>query len=297
MLDIYERANGRWFGILSALGVETRFLKNLHGPCPACGGTDRFRWDNKNGMGTFFCNNCGSGNGFTLLLKIKGWDFKYAAEQIETVIGKSTFEQPKRIMSDDEQRRAMQKRWNECVQVEPDSPVARYLFRRVGIAIIPSTIRSAPDRPAMVALMQAPDDRATMVHTTFLTEDGHKANVTPVRKMMHASIAPGAAVRLGPVGEAMGVAEGIETALAASVISGMPCWAALNEGLMQKWEPPKSVKHIVVFGDNDRNYVGQSAAYMLARKISLRKNPPIVEVRIPDLPGNDWNDVLNEKIK
>ena len=39
------RAQGAWPAILTGLGLEARYLRNRHGPCPACGGTDRFRFD------------------------------------------------------------------------------------------------------------------------------------------------------------------------------------------------------------------------------------------------------------
>src|SRR5690348_13963485 len=55
-----DRARGRWREILPCLGVETRYLTNKHGPCPLCGGKDRFRFDDKNGDGTYYCNQCGA---------------------------------------------------------------------------------------------------------------------------------------------------------------------------------------------------------------------------------------------
>lgn len=292
--NIAERANGRWHGILSALGIESRFLRNRHGPCPVCEGKDRYRFDNKDGKGTFFCSSCGAGDGFRLLANVKGWDFKTTVQNIEGVIGKARLESPKSQISSYEQRDRMRKRWSECRSVETNDSVAKYLRRRIGIDVIPSVIRSAPDRPAMVALMQAPDTRATMVHTTFLTIDGRKADVERPRLMMHGGIAEGAAVRLAVFTDELGIAEGIETALSATALTGVPCWAALNEGLLQKWKVPQGVKRVVIFGDNDLNYVGQSAAYMLARKISLSKNPPTVEVRIPEVAGQDWNDILQK---
>ncbi len=291
--DIQERANGRWHGILSALGINSQFLRNKHGPCPACGGRDRFRWDNKDGKGTFYCSNCKSGDGFGLLKIVKGWDFLQAVEQVESVIGKARLETPRRIMTSEEQREAMRKRWHECKTVEAGGAVARYLKNRIGSDAVPSVIRSAPDRPAMVALMQGPDGRAAMVHTTFLTSDGQKANIDKPRLLMQGTIAEGSAVRLAAHGDELGIAEGIETALSATALTGIPCWAALNEVLLQKWIVPAGVKRVVIFGDNDCNYVGQSAAFALARKIALSKEPPAVEVRIPPTIGHDWNDELS----
>ncbi len=215
-------------------------------------------------------------------------------QQVETVIGKAKLEASRHPVSSEEQRAAMKRKWLACKPIQKGDPVDLYLRNRGIILASSPSLRFDPNAIAMVALMQAPNDVATMVHSTFLTEDGRKANVTPVRKMMHGGIAPGAAVRLSICGDEIGIAEGIETALSATAMAGIPCWAALNEGLMQKWIVPSGVKRVIIFGDNDRNYVGQSAAYILARKISLLPSPPVVDVKIPDFVGNDWNDVLME---
>lgn len=290
--DIVERANGRWHGILTTLGVDSRFLRNKHGPCPVCAGRDRYRWDNKDGKGTFYCSNCGAGDGFRLLQNLKGWDFKQTVREIESIIGVVKAEKPRPIKSDKECRRLMQERWRSCRSIELGDPVALYLGKRIGITEFPKLIRYNPGQSAMVALMQDPDGTATMVHSTFLTKAGDKSITSPPRLMMEGTIAKGSAVRLADFADILGIAEGVETALSASKLTGIPCWASLNEGLMQQWIPPEAAKKIIVFGDNDANYVGQSAAYMLARKLSLRANPPVVEVRIPEQSGQDWNDVL-----
>jgi len=71
-----ERARHRWREILPQLGIETRFLTNKHGPCPLCGGKDRFRFDDRHGDGDYFCNQCGPGVGLILVQKKNGWDFQ-----------------------------------------------------------------------------------------------------------------------------------------------------------------------------------------------------------------------------
>ena len=58
-----ERATGRWPGILKHFGLDDRTLSGDHCPCPVCGGKDRFRFDDKEGRGTYYCSHCGAGHG------------------------------------------------------------------------------------------------------------------------------------------------------------------------------------------------------------------------------------------
>src|SRR5215467_14624886 len=87
MIGTVERARGRWREILPLFGIDSRFLKNKHGPCPLCGGKDRFRFDDKNGEGTYYCNQCGPGPGVMLLRKKHRWDHATACREIERILG------------------------------------------------------------------------------------------------------------------------------------------------------------------------------------------------------------------
>jgi len=62
-------------------------LTNKHQACPACGGKDRFRFDDKEGRGTYICSNCGAGDGVDLLQKYTGWGFAEAAQFTEDTLG------------------------------------------------------------------------------------------------------------------------------------------------------------------------------------------------------------------
>ncbi len=78
-----DRAVGRWKGILPSLGIPSKALTNRHGPCPMCGGKDRFRFDDKGGRGTWFCSHCGAGDGIELVKRFQNCEFKDAARLIE----------------------------------------------------------------------------------------------------------------------------------------------------------------------------------------------------------------------
>ena len=87
MQRLSETARGRWHGILPQLGISPKVLRNRHGPCPICGGKDRFRFDDKEGKGTWICNRCGSGDGAELVKRVKRVEFREAAKMIENASG------------------------------------------------------------------------------------------------------------------------------------------------------------------------------------------------------------------
>jgi putative DNA primase/helicase len=72
--EIRAQAHGRWRSILLHLAIDVPPTPKKHGPCPACGGKDRFRFDDKDGRGTWFCNQCRpqAGDGFALMRSVKG---------------------------------------------------------------------------------------------------------------------------------------------------------------------------------------------------------------------------------
>lgn len=90
---VHAAANGQWPDILAGLGIDPAHLRNKHGACPACGGHDRFRFDDKEGRGTFICNNCGPGDGFGLLTLAHGWKASQALQEVARWLGLSQ-EQP-----------------------------------------------------------------------------------------------------------------------------------------------------------------------------------------------------------
>jgi ribosomal protein L37AE/L43A len=102
MKKVTEHAQGQWPRILSALaGLSPDQLTDKHQPCPLCGGKDRYRFDDKDGNGSWFCNKCGgknesggAGNGMELLMRRKSWDYQTAATEVERFLGVS-IEKPK----------------------------------------------------------------------------------------------------------------------------------------------------------------------------------------------------------
>ena len=104
----------------------------------------------------------------------------------------------------------------------------------------------------------------------------------------------GAAIRLAPAGNVLGIAEGIETTLAASARFDVPVWSAINSTILAKWYPLEGVREVIVFGDNDRKFGGQSAALALAHKLAVKGLAVRLEISgvtfDPAAIGTDWAD-------
>ena len=94
-MSALEAARGHWPAILGALaGLTSEQLTDKHQPCPLCGGKDRYRFDDQDGTGSWFCNQCGgsaqsggAGSGMDLLMRRTGWEFKEAAKRVEQHLG------------------------------------------------------------------------------------------------------------------------------------------------------------------------------------------------------------------
>lgn len=295
---LVERARGRWYGILIELGVSPKILVNRHGPCPICGGRDRFRFDDRDGRGTWICNHCGAGDGPELVKRLNGVDFKDAAKLVEKLIGRIPKRPPPKPIQ--ATRDELNRMWNRAQPIVPGSAVGNYLLARCELlTVFPKQLRETSNgTPEMIAKVVDDGGAGVTIHRTFLTPEGTKANGVgrSSRKLMPGSLPDSVAIRLGnfmddDIPKILGVAEGIETALSVRQLFGVQCWSLINSVMMAKWNPPDGVEKVIIYGDNDKSFVGQAAAYKLANRIS---DKVAVEVKIPDQVG-DWNDVHQGK--
>ena len=90
-----DLTNGRWPDLLAHFcGLTAKQLTNKHQPCPLCGGEDRYRFDDLDGSGSWYCNQCGGkdhagggGNGMDLLMRHQKWPYAEACKRIEQHLG------------------------------------------------------------------------------------------------------------------------------------------------------------------------------------------------------------------
>jgi len=299
-----EAFRNRWNGILPQFGLDLKLLNGKHGPCPFCGGKDRFRYTDYRGRGDWICNQCGSGDGFEFVQRALGVDFREAVKRIESVAKDIPVAKPL-LKSGEPNRRNLNSIWSAAEMATIGCPVGVYLGRRLGyLRAISGQLRyhrrlaylhddgTKTFHPAMIAIVSDADGNPVNLHRTYLTPDGHKADVPSPKKICAGSLPQGSAIRLTPPAHGwLGIAEGIETALAVTELTGALCWAAVNCHGLETWEVPESVWRVTIFGDNDSHYVGQGAAYALAKRLS--RDPRLsVDVKIPREHG-DWCDVLS----
>lgn len=296
-----------WRDVLVAAGISEGALKNRHGPCPACGGKDRFRFDNKRGRGDFICSHCGAGDGFRLLMNAQGLTFSEARKVVIQIAGLGHLDgeriqpqaAPEPVDPARPTRRVLQILRESCA-IDDCEPAMSYLWSR-GLWPLPkghglrahASVTYYQDKqeigrwPVLVAPVRDMCGDLVTVHVTYLEPKGTKLEGFEPRKLLSGLTGrEGCAVQLMPLdGSDMGIAEGIETAFSAASLHSIPVWAALNTSLLQKFEPPEPVHKLVIFADRD--VAGLDAAARLMERLQERVR---LEVRTPK--AKDWNDVL-----
>ena len=302
---IKKESTGKWRGILGNLGIQVPEDPKRHGPCPICKeGRDRYRFDDKNGDGTWFCNQCQpqSGDGFSLVQKVLNITFLEACQRVSDVIGISDFVKPNAEKPIDFKKLLIDL-WKSSTPITGSDPASAYLHSR-GISLAPENVRFCQScyesetksrMPAMVALVTGQDGKGVTLHRTYLNGTKKAELESPKKLMPHGGNMKGAAIKLFNPTDVLGVAEGIETACAATQIFSIPAWACVSSTILESFIPPAEIKKIVIFGDNDANFTGAKSAYKLANEL-YTKHDKIVDVQIPEAPGWDWADVLAHQI-
>jgi putative DNA primase/helicase len=295
-MKISDHARGHWPQIIGTLLGEQYTNKRKNGPCPSTGecgkGTPRYRFSDKYGSGNFFCHcSDGKGDGLDLLQCVRGYDFASACRDVESVIG---------ACPRDTEVVEVKKTLAELMRAKVSKTGRSSYLEGRGLEVAPGLdwVKSMPyfedsDKaavhfPAMLAPVMR-DGKFLTYHVTYL-HGGKKAEVPTPRKILPGPSNAGGACPLYAPAEHMGIAEGVETAIAAKMIFGVPVWAALNTALLASWEPPAIAKRIIICADNDSNYAGHAAAYQLAHR--LKKKGLEVEVQICPEQDKDWNDIL-----
>ena len=139
--------------------------------------------------------------------------------------------------------------------------------------------------PAMIAAVSL-DEGPIAIHRTFLSGNA-KADFDKPKRALGAF--GEAAVRLfAPTSGKLGLAEGIESAMSAYALTGIPVWATLGNERFGLVSVPESVTELHLFVDHDAG--GELAA---SRALAAyARDGRTIHVRKPSSRDTDWNDEL-----
>jgi len=309
--------------VLSQLGIGQQFLryraiggrnKGTPGPCPACGGTDRYMFDDRHGRGDFMCRGCGAGDGFALLMRVHGWTFVEARRRVlaETGLGSPSNMPPEPVRTERgagisptplppyrPPSRVLAAQRGACALADCSDAVAYLESRSLWPLPVGCALKAHPSLeyrhegqrvgvyPGLVAEVRDLAGEFVTAHVTYLQDRRKLATHKPRKILSPLAGHEGCAVRLMPASDVLGIAEGIETALSAASLYSMPVWAALNTSLLAKFEPPAGVNLLHIYADGDR--AGLEAAGRLMERLQGRVR---FELHVPPPPFNDFNDQL-----
>lgn len=286
------------------------------------------------------CNTCGKfGTGFKVLMWINGWDEVTTGRELRRFFDgdrpvapiNTARVVPPRAPNEQEHRRpsrdVLLKLWDAAIPLTHDAaePVRRYFTHRglvgLDLATLP-TLRCHPDLmyidsetrklvgryPALLAYVVDAAGELVALHRTYLTHEGAKAPVSPVKKLLTAAnaTASGGCVRLQSleaVGSILCTCEGLENGLTALLRNPhVPFWPATSGALLGALNVPPQVRHVVIWGDleppqrqpdGSMRQPGRDAAEKLATRV--RAEGRTAEMLFPHAPTgskSDWNKVL-----
>jgi DNA primase len=286
-----------------------RMGPDLFGICPFPGheqNTGSFSVNDAKGF--YHCFGCGEhGDVLDWLQKIEGLTIAEAMERLRHAAGEHPLRAERAARDRDEDAAAAKRQaaalaiWDSC---RPILGTVANVYLREARAItvdLPDCLRFHPGLPpeprepdtypALVAAVTDLRGAIVAIQRTFLMHDGSdkapianpKRALGPIRYgSVHLDNPP-------PLGSAIGVAEGIETALSAIELFRISVWAACGSNLAGIILPA-TISHVAIFAD--RGSAGEAAAKKARSEFHAQRRK--VSVRLPEI-GDDFNDQLKAR--
>jgi hypothetical protein len=262
------------------------------GPCPVCGGTDRFSINTK--KQTWHCRGCAKGGGvIDLVQHVHGSRFPEAVAWLNgeshcpprAIIPAPVRAKPAADHTDNSEKAFAL--WREGVDPRGTS-AERYLNSRaleLDVDIASEVLRWHPPTGALMALFRnVLTGEAQAISRIFLDREGKKLG----RKFL--GPVAGAAIMLDPFEdglEGLHVGEGVETCLAARQLRLRPCWALGSAPAVAAFPVLSGIECLTLLQENDEpseRAVEACAARWHAAGRDVFINTPTV--------GKDLNDAI-----
>ncbi|HEF0075416.1 DNA primase [Citrobacter sp. wls617] len=292
--ETVKQACGHWPRILPALGVKV--IKNRHQACPVCGGTDRFRFDDKEGRGTWFCNQCGAGDGLKLIEKVFGVSASEAAGKVNAVTGNLSPVAPEVIAATEAGTEADRKAAAALAVklMEKSRPTTgnAYLTHK-GFPALECLTLTVTHKTGGVTyragdvIIPLYDDTGALVNLQLINADGLKRTLKGGQVKGACHIIEGKK----QAGKRLWIAEGYATALTVHHLTGETVMVALSSVNLLSLASLARQKHpacqIVLAADRDLSGDGQTKAAAAAEASEgIVALPPVF---------GDWNDAFMQK--
>jgi len=303
--EIVQAANGQWPLVFNNLGIAIpKFGK--HGPCPiCCDGQDRFRCDDKDGRGTYYCNQCENpaGDGLNLVARVFNLSPFDAAKQVAGAIGhqfgtispelieqnqmraeqsRQAEKQRKELAANKAQKRASQIK--ETTQVG----ISTYLTNK-GLDIAVSILNVDKSINISSVSFNKGDLYVPIFNTNNQLVNTQLINGKGDKRFLPSGIKAGCFHKINGNNELIAIAEGYATALTISLAIDSTTYVAFDchnlksIALLARKNHPNA--KIIVCGDNDANTKGNPGK---AKATEAAKQINAIAL-IPEQPG-DWND-------
>ncbi|EAW7997880.1 DNA primase [Salmonella enterica] len=289
--ETVKQACGHWPRILPALGVKV--IKNRHQSCPVCGGSDRFRFDDKEGRGTWFCNQCGAGDGLKLVEKVFGVTPSEAAGKVNAVTGNLSPVAPEVIAVAEAEtvadRKAAAGLAAKLMEKTRPATSNAYLTRKGFHALECLTLTAIHKTGGVMfragdVVVPLYDDTGALVNLQLINADGLKRTLKGGQVKGACHVIEGKK----QAGKRLWIAEGYATALTVHHLTSETVMVALSSvnllSLASLARQKSPACQIVLAADRDLNCDGQSKAAVAADACEG-------VVALPPVFG-DWNDAF-----
>ncbi|MFQ2228815.1 primase-helicase zinc-binding domain-containing protein [Aeromonas hydrophila] len=295
-------AHGQWRDVLTANGINLPSGRH-HGACPICtAGKDRFRFDNKEGRGTWVCNQCGAGDGLSLYQKATGQGMSEAIRSLAGYLGISGSMSAADHARIERQRQkaakaAEQQNAKEASQREVAAALAQqmeaeavgcmaeqvpYLARK-GLSgfVVDGLARDYGQHKAGSLLVVLFNIDGVTTSAEIIDNEGRKMALSGGQKKSSAAYIEPLDDSLPENAEHCGVVEGYATGLSVRALTGWPVFCGMSKaGLMDaakiaRYNCPAA--QIVICGDVGAEMEAEKAAQAVGGVVSFP-------------PCGDWDD-------
>lgn len=309
--EVTTAAAGNWPYVLAGLSIDVPDSSRRHAPCPACGGTDRFRFDD-NGRGSFICNQCGAGDGLDLIKRVNNCETTEAARLAADVLGidyraaetnpTAASQRREQLEADSQQREQERQK-----QAAADAERRRNTFARLYAEMRQSATQGEseylldkgldyftfPTLPDGTLLLELVDESGAVTAAQTITPQGEKRLLTGSAKRgaYHAVNAPESP-------QSVLIAEGLATALSvhlmrpdALAVAAIDAGNLIHVAGVMRRKYPQS--QIIIAADNDHptaasetgaTNIGKEAAEKAALSVAGWVSLPPTDSKA------DWND-------